>query len=236
MDVGIHSEVAKALQTAPLQAGSVPNYHKVVPLSNNNCNNIDATQYTEQTKTMGKDCVADCIDLQNSYALLNDENFEVPGEAFSEDAAIVSPSEVVEIVSNSRDEALFSVEERPSKAMDPVTLLHWANNPVLTPLALPSCSVPSHLSLDKSLHQFPIEPGDCAHIVAFDANVQVTLDNNTSHPSMPQPVTTNYDSLTSDKLPLNQNFFLASKPSLHSAAALKSVQILSKFWGDEVVE
>jgi hypothetical protein len=141
--------------------------------------------------------------LQNSYALLIDENFEVPGEAFSEDAAIVSPSEVVEIVSNSRDAALISVEERPSKVVDPVTLLHWANTPVLTPLALPSCSVLGHLSLDKSLHQFHVEPGDCAHIAAFDASVKVTFDNNTSHPSMPQPVTTSYDSLTSDKLPSN---------------------------------
>jgi hypothetical protein len=32
VDVGIHSEVVKALQTATLQARSVPNYHKVVPL------------------------------------------------------------------------------------------------------------------------------------------------------------------------------------------------------------
>jgi hypothetical protein len=80
------------------------------------------------------------------------------------------------------------------------------------------------------------EPGDCAYIAAIDASVKVTLDNNTSHPSMPQPVTTYYDSLTSDKLPSNQNLVHASKPSLHSAAALKSVQILSKFWGDEVVE
>jgi len=132
-------------------------------------------------------------------------------------------------VSNSRDEAPTSIEERPSKVVDPVTLLHWANTSVLTPLALPSCSVTSHLSLDKSLHQFPIEPGDCAHIAAIDASVKVTLDNTTSHPSMPQPVTTSYDSLTSDNLPSNQNLAPTSKPSLHSAAALKSVHILSKF-------
>jgi len=42
--------------------------------------------------------------------------------------------------------------------------------------------------------------------------------------------------VTSDKLPSNQNLVLASKPSLHSAAALKSVQILSKFWRDVDVE
>jgi len=42
--------------------------------------------------------------------------------------------------------------------------------------------------------------------------------------------------LTSDKLPSNQNLVLAAKTSLHSTTALKSVQILSKFWGDEVEE
>jgi hypothetical protein len=70
---------------------------------------------------------------------------------------------------------------------------------------------------------------------AIDASVKATLDNTTSS-SMSQPVTTRYDSLTSDMLPSNQNPVLASKPSLHSAAALKSVQILSKLWGDEVEE
>lgn len=52
----------------------------------------------------------------------------------------------------------------------------------------------------------------------------------------PQPVTTNYASLTSDKLPSSQTWVPASKSSLCSAAALKSVQILSKYWGDEVEE
>ena len=66
--------------------------------------------------------------------------------------------------------------------------------------------------------------------------LKVTLDNTTSHPSMSQPVTISYDSLTSDKLPPNQNLASASKPSLHSATALESVQILSKFWGDKVEE
>lgn len=54
--------------------------------------------------------------------------------------------------------------------------------------------------------------------------------------SMPQPITTKYASLTSDKLSSSQTLVSASKSSLHSAAALKSVQILSKFWGDEVEE
>jgi hypothetical protein len=85
-----------------------------------------------------------------------------------------------------------------NKAVDPVTLSHWANTPVLTHLAMPSCSVSNHL--------------------------------------MPQPITTSYTSLTSDKLPSSQILGPASKPSHHSAAALKSVQILSKFWGDEVAE
>lgn len=51
---------------------------------------------------------------------------------------------------------------------------------------------------------------------------------------MPQPVTTSYASLTSDKHPSSQ--IPIFKSSLHSAAALKSVQILSKFWGDDVEE
>jgi hypothetical protein len=51
---------------------------------------------------------------------------------------------------------------------------------------------------------------------------------------MPQPITTKFASLTSDKLPSSQTFIPASKPL--SAAAKKSVQILSKFWGDEVEE
>ena len=53
---------------------------------------------------------------------------------------------------------------------------------------------------------------------------------------MPQPITTSYASLTTDKLPSSQILIPASKSSFHSAAALKSVEILSKFWGDEVEE
>jgi len=53
---------------------------------------------------------------------------------------------------------------------------------------------------------------------------------------MLQPITTSYASLISDKLPSSQTLFLASKSSLHSVATLKSVQILSNFWGDEVNE
>jgi len=52
----------------------------------------------------------------------------------------------------------------------------------------------------------------------------------------PQPITTNYDYLTIDKLPPSQTLVPASNCSFHSDAALKSVHILSKFWGDEVDE
>jgi len=101
-------------------------------------------------------------------------------------------------------------------------MLRWANTPVLTSLALPSSSV----------SRFPVEPCDCAHIAAIDASVKVTLDNVHHLSSIyVTTVTTYYDNLTSDKLPSNQNLVHASKPSLNSAAALKSVQILSKFWG-----
>jgi len=51
---------------------------------------------------------------------------------------------------------------------------------------------------------------------------------------MPQRVTTRFASLTSDKHSSSQTLVLASKPL--SSTALKSVQILSKFWRDEVEE
>ena len=53
---------------------------------------------------------------------------------------------------------------------------------------------------------------------------------------MSQLITTSYASLTTDKLPLSQILVPTSKSSFHSAAALKSVQIFSKFWGDVVGE
>ena len=54
--------------------------------------------------------------------------------------------------------------------------------------------------------------------------------------SMLQPITIKYASLTSDKLPSCQTLVLVSNSALHSAPALKSVKILSKFWRDEVEE
>jgi len=51
---------------------------------------------------------------------------------------------------------------------------------------------------------------------------------------MRQLVTTRFASLTSDKLPSSQTLVSASKPLYD--ATLKSVQILSKFWRDEVEE
>jgi len=53
---------------------------------------------------------------------------------------------------------------------------------------------------------------------------------------MSQLITTSYASLTTDKLPSSQILIPIFKSSFHSAAALKSVHILSKFWGDEVEE
>lgn len=53
---------------------------------------------------------------------------------------------------------------------------------------------------------------------------------------MPQPITASYASLTPDKLPSSQILVPASKSFFHSTASLKSVQILSKFWGEEVEE
>jgi len=98
-----------------------------------------------------------------------------------------------------------------SKAWDPVKVATWAATPLLSPVSLLA-----PVSLNKNTSHQPA--------------------TQSMHPTapMPQPVTTSYASLTSDKLPSNQILVPASKSSLHSAGALKSLQILSKFWGDEV--
>ena len=118
-------------------------------------------------------------------------------------------------------------------ALDQSLIAKWAATLVLTPtgLTMSSTSVSTSKVLDSVKVLAPV------FVPAL-----VTLDKNTSHQSMsaivsmPQSVTTHYDSLTSDKLPSSKILFPVSKPSLHSAAALKSVQILSKFWGDELEE
>jgi len=158
--------------------------------------------------TSSMDTQVDIIEPQQEHTMNNTSQIEAP---------MLDNFVSTEMASHS------SVKDRPSKDVDPVTLLHWANTPVLTPLALHRGSVPSHLSHEKSLHQIPVEPGDCAHIAAIDDSVKANLDNNTFHPPMPQPVTIRYDSLTCDKVPSNQHLVPASKPSLHSAAVLKSV-------------
>jgi len=95
----------------------------------------------------------------------------------------------------------------PNVTLDKVVA--WAATPVLSPVCAP---------------------------VTFDINTyhQPVTQSMYAIAPMPQPVTTSYASLTSDKLPSSQ--IPTFKSSLHSAAAIKSVQILSKFWGDEVEE
>ena len=72
--------------------------------------------------------------------------------------------------------------------------------------------------MQKAVHDAPI--------------VTPTEDVELAPVPMPQPVTTKFAGLTNDKLPSSQTLIPASKPL--STAALKSVQIISKFWGDEV--
>ena len=93
----------------------------------------------------------------------------------------------------------------PNVTLDKV--VDWATTPVLSPVCAP---------------------------VTFDINTYHQPVRQSMHATapMPQPVITNYASLTSDKLPSSQ--ISTFKSSLHSDAALKSVQILSKFWGEEV--
>jgi len=91
---------------------------------------------------------------------------------------------------------------------------------------LPSCPL-----LDAS---HIIEPATFVRVVD-PYRLKVWVDTPVLTP-MPQPITTSYASLTTDKLPLSQILVPTSKSSFHSAAALKSVQIFSKFWGDVVGE
>ena len=80
-----------------------------------------------------------------------------------------------------------------------------------------------------------IDASSDMHKVVHDAPIVTPLEDVVLAPvPMPQPITTKFASLTTNKLPSSQTFIPASKPL--SAAAKKSVQILSKFWGDEVEE
>jgi len=80
-----------------------------------------------------------------------------------------------------------------------------------------------------------IEQGSIVVRVVDSDRLKAWVDTQVLTPML-QPITTRYVNLTTDKLPSSQTLVLASKSSFHSAAALKSVQILSKFWGDEVEE
>jgi len=77
-------------------------------------------------------------------------------------------------------------------------------------------------SLDASLI---IDPNMALNPVLSDKHNIVV-----QHP-MPQPTTTYYTSLTSDKLPVS-TVIRKQTTNIHSEASLKSVQILKKFWGD----
>ena len=80
-----------------------------------------------------------------------------------------------------------------------------------------------------------IDASSDMHKAVHDAPIVTPFEDVVLAPvPMPQPITTSFASLTSDKLPSSQTLIPASKPL--SAAAQKSVQILIKFWGDEVEE
>ena len=100
---------------------------------------------------------------------------------------------------------------------------------------VPSCSTlpirVDHVQQNEGSSDYPIHVTEKQVRSSFPGKLSFEV-----RVPMLQPITTSYASLTSDKLPSSQTRVPASKSSHYSAAALKSVQILSKFWGDEVEE
>jgi len=199
----------------------------------------------EAVTTITLDSIQDpTLTLLNCFTLLENELGNLAREAGRVDLDISQPIyELQESLSDTivkvpkgnanlipHNLSVIPVNASTFSVVDPGFSLHTSCT-----LASPITFVDENLGIDK--RKISSTPRPTLHseaIAAFDASVKVNLDNTTSYPSMSQPVTTSYDSLTCDKLPSNQNLVMVSKPSLHSAGAFKSVQILSKFWGDEV--
>jgi len=100
-----------------------------------------------------------------------------------------------------------------------------------------------HASLDstnldvgvaKSVSSTVTHSLDASLIIAPNMVLNVGLSDKNNivvqHP-MPQPITTAYTSLTSDKRPIS-TIVGKQTTNIHSEASLKIVQILKKFWGD----
>lgn len=99
------------------------------------------------------------------------------------------------------------------RVVDPNRLKARVNTHVLTPLTMPIQMYGGQFGLDKNTSHLPSTQSMFATTPIL------------------QPVRTSYASLTRDTLPSSQTLVPSSKSPLHSTGTLKSVQILSKFWG-----
>ncbi|RHN78239.1 hypothetical protein MtrunA17_Chr1g0163341 [Medicago truncatula] len=169
--------------------------------------------------------------LHNSFDLLFLEKDVVSGEALPEYLHTLEvPGAVTDLSKDIPAEVALS--EAPPKPVayasehdrSPVSRGHSSDKQMRQNVGRVSFPNPSSLSFEQGSID--------ARVVDSD-RLKAWVDTPVLTP-MPQPITTSYANLTVDKLPSSQILVLASKSSFHSAAALKSVQILSKFWEDEV--
>lgn len=200
------------------------------------------------------------LDLHNSFDILGSEAENATGEALLgdpdtlevsvglQDAARNSPKVVSdEVVSLVNDTSLEAPCNRSLELV--ANLIEKHVEQIAGRPSFPTNSSPSSMQ-DKVItpHEDPalvqalpyellgasVIPASSVRVVNSD-RLKALVDTPVLT-LMPQPITTSYASLTTDKLPSSQILIPASKSSFHSAAAFKSVKILSKFWGDEVEE
>jgi len=193
------------------------------------------------------------LDIHNSFDILGSEVENATGEALHgdpdtlevsvglQDAARNSPKVVSdEVVSLVNHTSLEAPGNRSLELMVDLTEKHVEQ--IAGRLSSPTNSSPSSMQdkvitsyedptlvqpLPSELLGVSVIPATSVRVVNPD-RLKAWVDTPMlTH--MSQPITSSYDSLTTDKLPSSQILVPASKSSFHSAAALKSVKILSKF-------
>ena len=220
----------KAHATLPIQRSSFPkkthpDQMVTEPISTNLINHVTQEMKTpEQSSDINMmdaivththsasqdDLVEQNLDLHNTFDLLGSDAENVTGEALLDDTDTLEVSED------------WQGAVRNSPKVVPAEAVSYVNH---TSLEAPG---------DFELLGVSVIPATSIRVVNTE-RLKAWVDTPVLTP-MPQPITTSYASLTTDKLPSSQILVPASKSSFHSTAALKSVHILSKFWGDEVEE
>jgi len=171
------------------------------------------------------------LELHNSFEILDNENDKDSGADPAEirDNLVVpfGMREAVGAISNNiLDEGAVSVS--------PINL-EVSSSSQARPSDITGSNNDQQMKLNDGRWSFPgVMPTTSIRVMDLD-KLKVWVDTPVFTPML-QPITTKYASLTSDKLPSSQTLVSASKSSIHFVAVLKSVQILSKFSGNEVEE